>query len=142
MHRSRHRYQFDENRSERRTSEEWRALPLTLEEARATDAFVILWGEYGASIYLIAAAQEIRCTQDKLDDVLAMLDKEGWNDFRNAGIRYVARPETTASLEPHHVRIGVNEIWIDRALSHLAERAMTGIAGEADRGGLLVPLPI
>jgi hypothetical protein len=49
---------------------------------------------------------------------------------------------TTASLEPHHVRIGVNEIWIDRALSHLAERAMTGIAGEADRGGFLVPLPI
>ncbi|MFG6433582.1 hypothetical protein [Roseateles sp. LYH14W] len=135
MHRSRYRYQFDENRSEGRLREIWTAPPLTLEEAREADAFVFLWGEYGASTYLIAAAWEIRCTQQQLDDVLAMLDKEGWCDLGNAGIRYVARLEATAGVKPHHIRVGVNEIWIAQALSHLTEPVLARLAGGTARGG-------
>lgn len=51
---------------ERGGGEVWAPLPLTLNEARAADAFVILWGEYGGSTYLIAAAGDVRCTHDGL----------------------------------------------------------------------------
>lgn len=124
-HRSKYGHRFNEERFKQQTDDDWDPPPLTLEEARATDAFAVLWGEYGASIYLIAAARELRCTQNQLEDMLAMLDKEGWNDFGNAGIRYVPRPEATASVRPNHDRIGTLEIWIAQTLSHLAENEST-----------------
>jgi hypothetical protein len=134
MHRAKHRHLPPDTRSEWHAGDNWAPRPLTLQEAKDSDAFVVLWGEYGATIYLFVAAREIKCKENQLDDLLATLDKEDWNDFRNAGVCYVPRPEAVASMKPHHLRVGANEMWIASSLSHLADSTNAFIAGDVPQG--------
>lgn len=125
---------LDEERSERGKREGWIPLLLMLNQARVADAFVILWGEYGGSTHLIASARDVRRMQEKLDDVLAMLDQNGWNDVENAVTCFLARQEAIATVKSHHVRVGDKETWIAQTLLHLTERSIASLEGGAQGG--------
>lgn len=125
---------LDEERSERGKREGCIPLLLMLNQARVADAFVILWGKYGGSTHLIASARDVPRAQDKLDDVLAMLDQNGWNDFENAATCFVARREAIATVKSHHVPVGDKETWIAQTLLHLTERSIVSLEGRTQGG--------
>lgn len=100
--------------------------PMTLSEARQLpDAYVILWGEYGASIYMISAASALSCNQAELEDLLSRLDSEAWNDFKRAGIHYVPKAEAEASIKTHLVRLSNLDVWLAVSLLHMQSSVLT-----------------
>ena len=59
----------------------------SLEAARRDpDGVVVLEGDYGGQIYVVARVAEIHCSEEALADLLSDLDERAWRDPAGAGL--------------------------------------------------------
>lgn len=104
----------------------------SLAEARAVaDGVVILEGDWGGQIYVVAPAARVASDEAALERLLRDLDAIAWpeNDPGGASIRYERlRPGDTVpgGMGGGHVR---EDVWIHPELMPHAERIRAALAG-------------
>jgi hypothetical protein len=68
----------------------YRAFPSLAEARQAPDAVVVLEGDDGGQIYLVAPIRQVRCTEEALRQLLHDLDAQVWDAPDMAHLRFEA----------------------------------------------------
>ena len=107
----------------------------SLAEARAVpDGVVILEGDYGGQIYVVAPASLVACSEGELLHLLRDLDEIAWpgSEEDASTLRYERLPEGSkvpGGMGGAHVD---GEVWIHAELSPHAEAIRDVLAGRRD----------
>ena len=112
-------------------SEENRPLGSLAEARAAPDGVVILEGDWGGQIYVVAPAARVACEEAALDRLLRDLDAIAWpeNDPGGASIRYErlrAGEAVPGGMGGGEVR---EDVWIHPELTPHAARIRAALAG-------------
>jgi hypothetical protein len=87
----------------------------SIEEARNyDDSFMIMEGDDGGQVYVVAPVKLIRCSKEGLESLLVVLDKRAWpdNDDNSRGIYYERRSVGEIIHGGMGGGIALNSIWV------------------------------
>lgn len=70
----------------------YEALPSLAEARKVTDASVVMEGDYGGQIYVVAPIQLVRCSEEVLQSLLLEIDATQWNDPEGANVYFERAP--------------------------------------------------
>jgi hypothetical protein len=91
----------------------------SLEEARQhTDAFVILQGDWGGQIYVVAPVADVLCSEPRLRRLLLDLDKSQWscNDGEGAELFFERLTAPAGVAGGMGGGMAAGSVWVHRAL--------------------------
>ena len=107
----------------------------SLSEAKAADGVVVLEGDYGGQIYVVAPAEVVACSEQTLEQLLADVDGLVWKDLAGARVFFEAAEE--GSVIPGGMGGGrvTKGIWIHEDLKKLgvASGIEDVLAGRGER---------
>jgi len=85
----------------------------SLEDAKSdSNGVVILEGDYGGQIYVVAQAKDVKCKETQLFDLLQFLDSNEWDDPDGARIYYESRPVNSGVAGGMGGGAVIDRIWI------------------------------
>jgi hypothetical protein len=85
----------------------------TLSEAQAvTDGVVILEGDYGGQIYVVARAALVRCTDRALRQLSSDLDGQEWDDPEGARVYFERRAVGTGVAGGMGGAVVGDSVWV------------------------------
>jgi hypothetical protein len=100
---------------------------------RQCPTVVVLEGDHGGQVYVVAPAREVRCSEEALIQLLADIDGGEWNDEDGARVYY----------ERHALGAGISggtgggvvsaEIWVHPKLTVPATSVLEVLRGERTR---------
>lgn len=97
-----------------------------LKDAKKADkAYVIFEGDYGGIIYLTCPVNEVKCSDDELQDLLKYIEENYWNDLSTAGIYYEILEENQETIAG-----GMGGGKIDKGLWVNSEMVKLGLANK------------
>jgi hypothetical protein len=110
-----------------------------LSEAQSwDDGIVVLEGDDGGQVYLVARARDVRCTEDALDELLVSIDSTQWDGDDTSRRVYSERQRANSGI-PGGMGGGrvVPGIWLHPALfgEGLADLVLEVLAGQRQRLG-------
>ena len=100
----------------------YRALK-SLEEARHTaNSYLVLEGDDGGQVYIVAPVDLVRCNETELQQLLSDLDKKSWDDISMAALRYeVHQPGSVISGGMGGGR-AEKSLWVHEDFSEIKEK--------------------
>jgi len=112
---------------------EYRALPSLADAKAYEDGVVVLEGDYGGQIYVVARATGVCCSEDTLADLLLAIDNREWNDPDGARVYY--ERHTTGSSLAGGMGGGVvtDKVWVHPRLDSLESAIVEVLAGRRPR---------
>ncbi len=115
------------------TGRSYQALRSLADAQAVPDGIVVLEGDYGGQIYVVAPAGEVRCSEEVLGQLLADVDGGAWDDAEGARVYY----------ERHSPGAGISggmgggavtgAIWVHPELSALRSSILEVLRGERSR---------
>jgi hypothetical protein len=106
----------------------------TLGEARTLDdATMILEGDFGGQIYVVARVERVCCSEDALRSLLGDIDALEWNEPEGANIFYERHAVGETIRGGMGGAVVSNEIWTHPTLTVSREAVVAVLAGERAR---------
>jgi hypothetical protein len=102
------------------TGEPYVALSTLAEAKAAPDGVVILEGDYGGQIYVVARAIHVQCSDRSLQQLLSDLDKREWCDPEGAYIYFERRAVGEGVAGGMGGGEVTERVWVHPRLSALA----------------------
>lgn len=96
-----------------------------LEEAKTySDSYMVMEGDWGGQIYLVAPVKLIRCSYRILNRLLKELDKISWNvnEGEGNGIFFERMTKGTPVIGGMGGGLATGDIWIHTSLTHLKQK--------------------
>lgn len=101
-----------------------------LEEARqAGNAYLIMEGDDGGQIYLVAPVAIVKTTEDTLNDLLKDLDSKAWDDISMAGLYYETHEPNTAVSGGMGGGMAENSLWVHKDFEGFKDKIQKVIEG-------------
>ena len=96
---------------------------------------MILQGDDGGQIYLVARATEVKCSAEALQQLLIDLDEIAWpeNDASARGIFYERRPVGSCISGGMGGGMVSEKIWIHKKFSESEPAILSVLGGNRDR---------
>lgn len=90
----------------------------TLDGARADpDAVVILQGDWGGQIFVVAPVNKVRCTEEELNDLLVDLDALTWTEIDGASVHYERQPVGSGIPGGMGGAENTGDVWVHERLA-------------------------
>lgn len=103
---------------------------LSLAEAQAApDGVVVLEGDYGGQIYVVAPSTLVRCSEGALQDLLADIDAREWADPDGARVYYERRAVGAGIAGGMGGGLVIDGIWVHPELSVASAAVVDVLAG-------------
>ena len=107
----------------------------TLEEAREhDDGVAILQGDWGGQIYAVIPAAMIRCSAEKLHQLLLDVDSEAWscNENEGASIYYERKPSGSGVAGGMGGGASTGDLWVHPEFAAIVDQVRAVIDGQRD----------
>ena len=106
------------------------AFPSLAEARKFTDAVVVMEGDEGGQIYVVAPVEHVRCSEAVLRALLSEIDATQWNDLERAGMYFERLPVgsvVSGGMGGGAVLLGV---WVHERLEPYRSAIVGVLAGE------------
>jgi hypothetical protein len=109
---------------------EYTALRSLAEARTCKDATVVLEGDYGGQIYVVAPVGYVKCTEAVLHSLLAELDALEWNEPEGASAFFERRPVGTGVPGGMGGAVVQEGVWVHERLHMHHSAIIQVLAGE------------
>ncbi len=97
------------------------------------DAVVVLEGDYGGQIYVVAPMRYVKCAEPALKQLLLDLDAVEWADPTSANVYFERLPVGAGVLGGMGGAAVVEGVWIHKRLEGYTESICAVLAGQQER---------
>lgn len=104
----------------------------SLAQARAfSDAVVVLEGDYGGQIYVVASVHLVQCEESSLNRLLAELDALEWKDEDGASVFYERRVTGEGVAGGMGGGVVLPTVWVHERLQQHYSAVVSVLAGKS-----------
>jgi len=97
------------------------------------DGIVVLEGDHGGQIYVVAPAREVHCSEEVLGHLLADIDEAQWDDEEGARVYYERHAPGASISGGMGGGVVTDAIWVHPKLSALRASILEVLHGERSR---------
>jgi hypothetical protein len=110
----------------------YRALKLFVEAKADPNGVVVMEGDYGGQIYLVARASYVRCSEESLQRLLSELDALEWRDPNGARLYYEVQQVGQGIPGGMGGAVVAEQLWVHSRLRHLDSAIREVLIGNAN----------
>jgi hypothetical protein len=110
---------------------EYHALESLAQAREFPDAVVVLEGDYGGQIYVVAPVHMVQCDEPSLNRLLAELDALEWKDEEGASVFYERRATGEGVAGGMGGGVVLPTVWVHERLQQHYSAVVSVLAGES-----------